>query len=110
MVERSLLRKGGKGMKRVIVINTEEIDGKEYFVFSEEGNVLFKVDHSTKKVSGKELFTKIYETYTKENPFEVECNIDSLNDEDKKTFGNYLVTLFSKIDAKMKEQFTDTTE
>ena len=104
MAVRNLLKRGGKDMKRVVKIVCENRDGKDYYILSYNNKEIL-VDKSLKKVSGKDLFEKIYLDYSKENFYDVEVDDLSLTVEDKKVFGNYIKTLFEKINNALKKQF-----
>lgn len=91
-------------MKKIVNIEYETKDGNEYFVLKVNDLTIY-VDKKKKTIDGKELFNKIYFDLSASNFFEVEVNCSSLNDEDKKVFGSYVIKLFSLVDAEMKKQF-----
>jgi hypothetical protein len=66
---------------------------------------LFDVDAQERTISGENLFEKVYKNIDVSKPVCTEIDIDSLNKDDKATFGNYVVELFKEIDSAINTQF-----
>lgn len=105
MVEKSQLRKGGKDMQKVIKIERGTVDETSVYLFKLSDSLIFSVSCKEKKIEGKLLFEKIYSDYSPDNRFNVLVDIDSLDAQDKKEFGKYVVDLFKKIDEALNKQF-----
>jgi len=69
------------------------------------GDLLFSVDVSTKKISGKDVFEKIYSDANPKETVKIIIDQSALEEEDKKIFGNYVVDLFTELDKGINDQF-----
>jgi hypothetical protein len=77
------------------------------FSFQSE-TVLFMVDAATKKLEGKTIFEKVYQDVNPKETTSITIDQSGLTSEDQKTFGNYVVDLFSKLDEAINAQFAVT--